>query len=49
MEKVKVVSQDDMVLEKVRSSGEAYFGCGRHESGVRWCGTNVKITSEKAC
>jgi hypothetical protein len=36
MKKVKVGSLDDMEVERVRSNGEAYIGCGRLESGVKW-------------
>jgi len=35
MKKVKVGSLDDMEVERVRSSGEDCFGCGRHESGIK--------------
>jgi hypothetical protein len=47
MKKVKVGSLDDMEVERVRSSGEACFGCGRCESGVKWWGTNVETTPIK--
>ncbi len=49
MEKVKVVSHDDMLLKRVGSSGEAYFGCGRRENGDKWWGTDIKISLNKAC
>jgi hypothetical protein len=48
MKKVKVGSLDNLEVERVRSSGEACFGCGRHESGVKWWGTDVETTPNRA-
>jgi hypothetical protein len=48
MEKVKVGSLDDMEVKRMGSSGRACFGCGRHESGVRWWGTDAETTLDRA-
>ncbi len=41
-------SLDDMDAKKVGSGGEACFGHGRRESGVKWWGMDVEITSNKS-
>jgi hypothetical protein len=49
MEKVKVGSLDDMDIETIGPSGRACRRHGRHESGVRWWGTNAKTAPNRAC
>jgi len=49
MEKVKVGSLDDMDIETIGPSGRACSRHGRHESGVRWWGTNAKTAPNRAC
>jgi len=42
-----VGSSNDMDIESVGSNGGACFGRGRHESRVKWWGSNAKITSDR--
>lgn len=49
MENEKVGSLDDMEVERMGSSGRVWFGRGRHESGVRWWGTDAETTPDRAC
>ncbi len=48
MQKVQMGSLNDMDIESMWYSGGAYFGRERHESGVKWWGSDAKTTSDRA-
>jgi hypothetical protein len=38
-----------MDIESLASNGEAFIGCGRRESGVKWQAIDTKIVPNIAC